>query len=114
MKKLFLSSAFNQVTDKLYLILPNPKGLKVAFIPTASEPYNPAPWMDKDFAALEKLGFEVTKYDIKGKNEKQIYDDLVKFDVIFASGGNGLYLLYHARESGYDKVVTKLIDEGKL
>lgn len=114
MKKLFLTSIFAQVADKLAPLVPNPKGMKAAFIPTARDPYEKSPWADIDFHKLQEIGFETAMYDIKGKTEEQIYNDLKKFDVIFVCGGNTFYLLYHARQSGFDKAVIRLIDEGKV
>ena len=114
MKRLFLSSAFNQVADKLVQLIPNPKGMKAVFVPTAKEPYADTPWADLDFKKLQDLGFEVSEYDIKGRTEDQICSDLKNIDVIFVCGGNSFYLLYHAKISGFDKAVVRLVDEGKI
>lgn len=128
MKKLFLASSFYQVADKLQALVPESKGLKVAFIPTAADVYEETPWMDADREKLVAMGFIVEDYDIKNDGDSdddnntdhhndrgsRIYNDLKGFDVIFVSGGNTFYLLYHIRQSGFDKAITRLIDEGKV
>ncbi len=114
MKKLFLTSSFAQSADKLSELIPNPKGLNLAFIPTARDPYPTSPWADIDWHKLLELGFNAEMYDIKDKTEAQIYNDLKNKDVIFVCGGNTFYLLDHARKSGFDKAVVRLVNEGKI
>ena len=114
MKKLFLTSTFADVADKLHQIISNPKGLKLAFVPTARDPYPTSPWVDKDWQKLVELGFDAFMYDIKDKNEESIYNDLKNVDVIFVCGGNSFYLLFHAKQSGFDKAAKRLVQEGKI
>lgn len=114
MKQFFLASAFNRVADKLSALIPNPKGLQVAFIPTAAEIYDFHPWLDADRQKLVEMGFEVIDYDLKGKNEEQLYSDLKSMDAVFVAGGNTFYLLYHVQKSGFDTVIHRLLDEGKI
>lgn len=114
MKKLFLTSSFYQSADKLAELVPNPKGMKAVFVSTARDPYPTAPWADADWQKLLDLGFNAEMYDIKGKNEAQIYNDLKDKDVIFVCGGNTFYLLYHAQQSGFDKAAVRLVNEGKV
>lgn len=114
MNKLFLASQFYQVADKLSALIPDSRALKVAFIPTAADTYAEKPWMEADRDKLVEMGFEVEDYDLKGKVETQIYNDLKPKDIIFVSGGNTFYLLYHIRQSGFDKAILRLLDEGKV
>ncbi len=105
---------FSVVTDKFKENIHVTPSMKVAFIPTAADMYDTKPWMDADRQALVDLGMEVEDLDIKDKNEEELYKFLSKKDIIFVSGGNTFYLLYYAEKSGFDKVIVKLIDEGKI
>lgn len=114
MKKLFLTSIFSQVGEELSRLVPKISGLKIVFVTTAADVYETKPWMEADRQKLIDLGFEVTDYDIKRKNEITIYKDLENKDAIFVAGGNVFYLLYHARETGFDKVLIKLVAQDKI
>ncbi len=113
MKKLFLTSLFNSVGDKIAETLPK-LALQTAFIPTAADVYESKPWMEADRQKLVELGYQVEDYDIKNKTEAVIYNDLKNKDVIFVSGGNCFYLLYQVRKSGFDKAIERLTNEGKI
>jgi dipeptidase E len=112
--KLFLSSQFNLVADKLSQLISDPYGLRVAFIPTASDIYESHPWLDEDKAKLVEMGFEVFDYDLKNKTSETLLKELSATDVIFVAGGNTFYLLQEARKSGFDQVVKDLISQDKV
>ncbi len=113
--KLFLASSAYLVLDQLIPLLPdNPHNLKLAFIPTAADPYavDNRPWFDADRAKLVAMGFAVTDYDLKGKNPQSLHEDLSKYQVIFVSGGNTYYLLNEVKKSGFDIVIKRLLASG--
>jgi len=114
--KLFLTSAACKVLPKIAIMLGRPaKGMKLAFIPTAGDPYGDnKPWMDADRAELVELGFLVTDFDLKDKNETDTRAELSKYDVIFVAGGNVYYLLDYARKSGFLTVVRELVNNGTI
>jgi len=115
MKKLFLSSYFAFVSDFLIPLLPKPaKELKLAFITTAADPYKVKLWLYVDKLKLKLMGFKIFDLDIKNKNEKTLLEELKNIDVIFVSGGNTYYLLEKSLQSGFDKVVKKLINRGVI
>lgn len=113
MENIFLTSSVNFCAKDIVKRF----GIKgrLVFITTASEPKseNDLTWQDMDRNALRESGFDVFDYTITGKNERQLEQDLKDVDVIYVSGGNTFYLLEKARESGFDKVVKKLISSGK-
>ena len=113
--KLFLTSVASKTLDKIVPLLPKPpKELKVAFIPTAGDTYKEKPWMEEDREKLVDLGFNVADFDLKGKTESQIEKALSKVDIIFVAGGNTFYLLEKTKQSGFDKVVKKLVKNGTI
>lgn len=114
MKTLFLSSTFSEVTDKFKECVSITNNMKAAFITTAADTYESKPWMYADRQALVDLGIEVEDCDIKNKTEEKLYDLLKSKDIIFVSGGNTFYLLYHTNQSGLGKVLAMLLDQGKI
>lgn len=114
MKKLFLTSLFNEVGDKIAALIGSNSTMEAAFIPTAADVYETKPWMEADRKKLIDLGFKVVDYDIKDKTAELIYLDLKEKDIIFVSGGNSFYLLHHALKSGLDVAIKKLLDDDKI
>lgn len=113
---IFLTSKASRVMAKVAVMLPRPaKELKLAFIPTAGDPYgDDKPWMDADRAMLVGLGFKVEDFDLKNKTEDETRKTLSKYDVIFVAGGNTFYLLNEANKSGFVKVARELVGAGKI
>lgn len=102
------------VADAIIDRLPKkPKDTKIAHIFTASNVAPDTDYVKRDMAAISDLGFQVVDFSLEGKTETELYEALKEFDIIYVQGGNGFYLLRHIRESGFDKVVNKLLDEGK-
>lgn len=113
MKKLFLASFLAYVIDDLvrFINIPSNK-VKIAFISTAADPYADKWFVEKDRLSLVENGFSVTDIDIKNKKEEELYGVLSDFDTVFVSGGNVFYLLEKTIESGFDKVILKLLNKG--
>ncbi len=112
MKRLYLTSVR---IDKLVELLPSrPEELKLAYIPTAADPYEDKWFIEADRKNLKELAFEFTEVDLKGQTEETLFETLSRFDIIFVSGGNTFYLLEKVRESGFDKIIGKLLDKGAI
>ncbi len=112
---LFLTS---QASKTLHLLLPlldqKPENLSLGFIPTAADPYENKPWIEDDRNKLTELGFKVFDLDLKNKSVEDLEKSLKNVDIIFVAGGNTFYLLEKAKNSGFDKVVERLISEGVI
>lgn len=115
MKILFLASYFAFASDLLLPILPKkPNELRLAFIPTAADPYKIKPWFYGDKMKLKLMGFNMNDVDIKNKTKEQLTIELQDIDVIFVSGGNTYYLLEKAQESGFLEVAKTLVERGVI
>lgn len=116
MKKLFLTSQFRTVGDKLADTLPKaPEDLTVVFVPTAGDPYgDEKPWLVADRQKLVDMGFNVVDLPLKDAKKDQVEAALKKADVIFVAGGNTFYLLHHARLSGFLELAPKYIENGVI
>jgi len=115
MKKLFLASFFTYSSQLLLPLLPkSPQELKLAFIPTASDPYDNKPWVFEDRNKLIQMGFDVFDVDLKNKTQEALSKDLEKADVVFVSGGNTYYLMEKVTKSRFGEVIKKLLDRGVI
>jgi len=112
MKRLFLSS--QGLTALPSILSDKPGNLHLVFIPTAADPYKNKWFVDLDRKKLKHMGFNFNELDINGKTKHQIKKALKNVDVIYVAGGNTFYLLEKARESGFDKVVVELVNNGVL
>lgn len=92
----------------------DPKNIKVAFITTAADLYTDKWFVDKDRDAFIRRGFKVTDVDIKHKNERELFDMLSKYDLVVVAGGYVFYMLEKSLESGFDKVLNKLLAKGTV
>jgi len=112
--KLFLTSQASSMVDQIVARLEKPASeLKLAFIPTAGDPYgDDKPWMDEDRKSLTDAGFKVQDVDLKNKSEETFRKELKDFDIIFVAGGNTFYLLDWVKKSGFDKVTKELVQNG--
>lgn len=115
--KLFLSSAGIKPETKeafLKLLEKDPKQCTVAFIPTACDPKPNKDYVQWTVDQLNDLGFRLFTVDLKGENEKSLYEKLESADVVCVNGGDTFYLLDEINKSGFDKVIRRLLDKGKV
>ncbi len=110
MRKMYLTSVG---LGKLSSLLPKPPSeTKIAFIQTAADSYKDKWFVEVDIKKLNELGFQLTQIDIKDTDEQKLQNELEGFDVIYMTGGNCFYLLEKIYESGFDKVIKRLMDDG--
>lgn len=109
--RLFLASVAANSLDKIADLLPNkPKQeIRVAFIPTAADPYNDKAFVKTDRNKLLEMGFDVFDLDIKDKTERELEEELRFADIIFVAGGNTFYLLDQVQKSGFAEVIKRLM-----
>lgn len=113
MKRLFLSSQFSCVAEKLpWLLLDRARETRVCFITTAATLYDDPWWMESDREKLLELGFHVQELDLRDKTEDEVRAVCMSSDCIFVAGGNTFFILYHARKSGFDRVLNECIESG--
>ncbi|MBI2405809.1 Type 1 glutamine amidotransferase-like domain-containing protein [Candidatus Microgenomates bacterium] len=109
--RLFLASVASKSLDKAANLFPNkPRNqTRVAFIPTAANPYKDKWFVKEDRNKLVEVGFDVFDVDIKDKTKRELGEELRNIDIIFVAGGNTFYLLDKVQKSGFDKVVKRLV-----
>lgn len=116
MQKLFLTSSANTVMQDVVQHFDKPlRGLKVAFIDTASETERgDLPWLDADRDVLIELGFDVFDYTLTGKSFDEVLEALSDISVLFVAGGNTFHLLQQANKCDFKKIVKKLLNAGVI
>lgn len=89
---------------------------KVIFVTTAAYGENDNPtWLEHYRTTLRKYGInKIEDLDMKNKTEKELRKILSPSDIIFINGGNTFYLLKHIQESGFDKIISDFLNNGKI
>lgn len=90
------------------------RDLRLVYIPTAADPAEDKWFIDADRKRFAEMGIRFQELDIKNKTPEKLLSALRPAHVIFVSGGNTFYLLEKARESGFDKVIRKIVDDGVI
>ncbi len=115
METIFLTSQASEVMDEIVTMLPKkPEEYSVLFIPTASRPYSPVPWIEKDRDKLFDLGFRVKDIQLDEVTKEEVKEAVETADIIFVGGGNTFYLLEHAKKSGFIEITKAAVAEGKI
>jgi dipeptidase E len=118
MKTLILVSQYSkEIQNEILQLLPAPANfMKVAFVFTARKPKmknNPArPHDDKNL--MIEAGFIVEEYDLDDKDEEEVREDLMKFDIVYVAGGNTLYLMNAMHEVNFAQTIRELLDDGLI
>lgn len=112
--KLFLASSLQHSGKKIAkTLIQNGLNSKVMFMTTASEGESgDLSWLDDDRQPLLNAGLEVFDYSVTNKTPEEIEKAVKDIGAIFVAGGNTYYLLSHVRKSGFDKIITRLVNEG--
>lgn len=114
-KTILLTSNGMQVKDEIIKLLQKPAyDITVAFINTAAKPQDNTDYVKRDLDIMREVGFNVEEIDIEGKNSGQLMKLLELKDIIFVEGGNTFYLLAAMRRCGFEKVIKKLLKQGKV
>lgn len=116
-RKLFLSSAGivpETKEDFLKMLSKDPGNLNVAFIPTAADPEKDKTFIQWSIDQIKEIGMRFFTVDLKVENKDTLYKKLNEADVIWINGGNTFYLLDQVRKSGFNQIIEKLLDEGKI
>lgn len=115
-KTLLLTSAGMAMKKEIIKLLQKPAyDITVAFITTVAKPEESLDYLKKDWEIMrDELGFNVEEVDIEGKTEAQVMELLKLKDIIFVEGGNTFYLLNAMRKCNFEKVIRKLLKEGKV
>jgi dipeptidase E len=70
----------------------------------------------EQISELKKIGITAEELDLREFFNKpdELQKELEKFDAVWIPGGNSFLLLHAMRESGFDKIIKKLLGEDKI
>lgn len=133
MKLLLTSNGFigNSLENDFLELVGNKKGLRVAIIPTASDPIEWVPEKEGDtsekyipkltkepiygkgdaFKYFTEKGFDVIIVDLK-EDKNKVKEDLCNVDIIFVGGGDANWLLDWAKKAELNTYLKNLLDQG--
>mgnify|MGYP003583107194 FL=1 len=115
MKKLFLSSSFDDVANRLPAFIGEKlAGKVVTFIPTANVPQDYDGYILSAKAAFESLGLTIDELEVSTASPSDIQTKLTQNDYIYVSGGNSFFLLQELKRTGADQLIIDQINQGKL
>jgi peptidase E len=115
-KTLLLTSSGMDMKDEISKLLQKPAyDITVAFITTAAKQEENVDYVKKDWEIMkDEMGFNVEEVDIEGKSEHEVMKLIGIKDIIFVEGGNTFYLLKAMRNCHFEKIIRKLLKEGKV
>ena len=111
---LILMSSGSFFTEKLPSFIKDLDKLKTAYINTASKQVPDDSYAKRHKQRMNDLNFNFEEIDITGKNEEELDKLLRNKQLVYVEGGNSFYLLKQIRESGFDKVIRKLLKIGVI
>lgn len=115
MKKLFLTSSFDDVADRLPAFIGESViGKVVTFIPTANVPQDYDGYITSAMEAFASLGIIIDELEVSTASHDEIAEKLEKNDYIYVSGGNTFFLLQALKQSGADQAIIEQVNKGKL
>ena len=114
MKKLFLASSFQDVSDLLPDFEKNLKGKTITFIPTASIVETVNFYVKSGRKTLEDMGLMVDELEISTASAEEITSKLKQNDYIYVTGGNTFFLLQEMKRTGTDQLIKEEVNSGKL
>ncbi len=115
-KTLLLTSAGMQMKQEIIKLLQKPAyNVTVGFITTAAKPQPNLDYLWNDWSIMkDEMGFNIEEVDIEGKTEAEVEKLLKLKDIIFVEGGNTFYLLKAMRACNFEKIIRKLLKQGKV
>jgi dipeptidase E len=114
---LLTSGGMLQMQDEIIKLLQKPAyDVTVGFINTARKyrlEDDPG-FVDQDLQIMKNIGFNVETIDIDGKKEHEVAKLLETKDIVFVGGGNTFYLLKAMRACNFEKILRRLMKNGKV
>lgn len=114
MNILLTSAGFKMpvIKQEILKLLPKPASeLRLAHIITAANVASDTAYVERDRAVMRECGFQVSDIALEDLTPETTYDALKGFDVIYVQGGNGFYLLKHARACGFEQAIRKILQD---
>jgi dipeptidase E len=109
----FLGSQGLDALSVWFAELPRPPRHAV-LVPTAGNPMAATPWVEVAATALTAAGLTVDRLDLETAAPGAVTAALSPADLVFVTGGYPIFLLEHARRTGFASTVTRAVMAGTL
>ncbi|QXJ20486.1 Type 1 glutamine amidotransferase-like domain-containing protein [Actinomadura graeca] len=86
---------------------------RAVLVPTAANPMPSAPFADAAARLLRDEGLAVERLDLERAGPSCVERALGPADLVFVTGGYAMFLLQHARRSGFDQAVRRAVGDGR-
>lgn len=113
-KTILLLSHYKEAQNWVNDFLHKKDAEKIAYIMDAKKPrlkLNPD-YVFEDKINFEKSGFQTDFIDLETSDPQKLEEILSKYDALYLKGGNTFHLLHSIKKSGFDKIISNLIDQG--
>ncbi|NIO44736.1 MAG: type 1 glutamine amidotransferase-like domain-containing protein [Candidatus Aenigmarchaeota archaeon] len=118
MKKLLLTSeglSNQNIRNEFLDLLEKPASeTRIVIITTGSRTEEELKYVEESKEELIETGIKRENIKTLDLKHKIIYGDVERFDAIYFCGGNTFFILHKVRENGFDKVIERFVNEGKL
>jgi len=113
--KLILASNLGFVLKYGYDLTDIPKDqIKIGYITTASKGASSTDYVEALKIRIKEASYYFEEFDIENKTKEELKDFFKDKNVIHMEGGNTFYLLKAIRKTGFDKILSELLNEGKV
>ncbi len=121
MKNLYLASSFRGkgvaemiMEDIEHLLGKKPSEIRISYIITAGNlhPSDKRDWIIEGRELLGRRGWQVFDYDIEGKTEGEVEQELSDKDVVFVQGGQCMYMLEQMQKCNFGDVIKRVLERG--
>lgn len=117
-KRLFLTSKFHYVAGSLASKMSTSEKQRLVFIDTGIKyrvfKDQELDWHYANLEAMRKHGFVFDLYDISGKSNKELNQDLDEYEAMYVEGGNSAYLQQESQKNNFEAYVKKRLDQGMV
>ncbi|MEK7143596.1 MAG: Type 1 glutamine amidotransferase-like domain-containing protein [Patescibacteria group bacterium] len=115
MRTIVLASSGKYLTEGDWSFLPKPvEQMKIGYIITASKGVKDLSYLERRKQRMNELKYDFEEMDIERKSEQELRGVLKGKEMVYVEGGNTFYLLKAVRESGFDKAIKELVDDGMV
>lgn len=120
-QRLYLASSFRGagvaamiMSDIEQFLQKIPSDIKISYIITAGNlhPEGSRDWIVEGRKLLGQRGWQVFDYDIEGKTESEVEQELADKDVIFVQGGNNFHLLKQMQHCNFASILRNALSRG--
>ena len=113
--KIILASDMSFSLSHGYELTGIPKAdMKIGYVTTASKGARTQSFFEEVKNKLKESGYPFNEIDIEGKTKEQLQDFFKDKNVIHIEGGNTFYLLKAIKETGFDVLLKRFLNEGKV